>query len=300
MRSSKSRSRSKANRPRSLGNIINRVFDSSGPEGKVRGTPQQIIEKYLILARDAHLSNDRVAAENFQQHAEHYTRLLGEAQRELAAEQEERQRQNQQNHNGNGNGNGQRDRDAGGNGAAPRPEWRDRSEQPRFDAPRHDVNRDANRGAGRGDGAGFAADGDVPADLIDFSSEGPALVDTPEAGDFAFAPRAQAHPRDMGLADDQPRLMPASGADYGLPLDLPEDGPVPRNQPREASGPRPSFSSQRAKPKADAQKGEGSKAKTAKPKSDRPKQTTAKPDLAAPVDAATDPVAAPFAGDAAE
>ncbi|HBV54067.1 MAG TPA: DUF4167 domain-containing protein, partial [Rhodobacteraceae bacterium] len=51
MRSSKSRSRSKANRNnsnqgRNLGNIINRVFDSSGPEGKVRGTPQQIIDKY--------------------------------------------------------------------------------------------------------------------------------------------------------------------------------------------------------------------------------------------------------------
>ena len=79
MRSSKSRSRSKTNRPRTLGNIVNRVFDSSGPEGKVRGTPQQIIEKYLILARDAQLSNDRVAAENFLQHAEHYTRMLGEA-----------------------------------------------------------------------------------------------------------------------------------------------------------------------------------------------------------------------------
>ena len=45
MRSSKKRSRSSQNRPRTLGNIINRVFDSSGPEGKVRGTPQQIIEK---------------------------------------------------------------------------------------------------------------------------------------------------------------------------------------------------------------------------------------------------------------
>lgn len=90
MRSSKSRSRSKANRPRTLGNIINRVFDSSGPEGKVRGTPQQIIEKYQMLARDAQLSNDRVAAENFLQHAEHYTRLLAEAMREMAAEQESR------------------------------------------------------------------------------------------------------------------------------------------------------------------------------------------------------------------
>ncbi len=101
MRSSKSRSRSKQNRPRTLGNIINRVFDSSGPEGKVRGTPQQIIEKYQLLARDAQLSNDRVAAENFLQHAEHYTRLLAEAMREQAAEQEARQQAYQQNGNGN-------------------------------------------------------------------------------------------------------------------------------------------------------------------------------------------------------
>ena len=90
MRSSKPRQRSKPNRPRPIGNIVNRVFDSSGPDGKVRGTPQQIIEKYQFLARDAQLSNDRVAAENFQQHAEHYTRMLAEAQKELAAEQEAR------------------------------------------------------------------------------------------------------------------------------------------------------------------------------------------------------------------
>jgi ribosomal protein L17 len=87
MRSSKSRSRNKSNRQRSLVNIVNRVFDSSGPEGKVRGTPQQIIEKYLTLARDAQLSNDRVAEQSFLQHAEHYTRLLGEAQREQAERQ---------------------------------------------------------------------------------------------------------------------------------------------------------------------------------------------------------------------
>ncbi|MEM0937411.1 MAG: DUF4167 domain-containing protein [Pseudomonadota bacterium] len=103
MRSSKSRSRSKANRSRSMGNITNRVFDSSGPEGKVRGTPQQIIEKYAQLARDAQLGNDRVAAENFQQHAEHYTRMLGDAQREMEARREQQQNQqggqNNQNHN---------------------------------------------------------------------------------------------------------------------------------------------------------------------------------------------------------
>ncbi|THH38439.1 DUF4167 domain-containing protein [Aliishimia ponticola] len=97
MKSSRSRSRNKNrnNRP-SGGNVINRVFDSSGPEGKVRGTPQQIIDKYNQLARDAQLSNDRVATENFQQHAEHYLRLLSEAQREVDARREEQERQNRE------------------------------------------------------------------------------------------------------------------------------------------------------------------------------------------------------------
>src|SRR6056297_850148 len=92
MRSSKSRSRNKNRNSRpSGGNIINRVFDSSGPEGKVRGTPQQIIEKYNQLHRDAQLSGDRVNAENYAQHAEHYTRLLANAQKEV-----ERQRLDQE------------------------------------------------------------------------------------------------------------------------------------------------------------------------------------------------------------
>ena len=99
MRSSKSRSRSKSNRNRpqnSGGNVVNRVFDSSGPEGKVRGTPQQIIDKYNQLARDAQLGNDRVATENFQQHAEHYLRMLGEAMREMEQRREEQERQNRE------------------------------------------------------------------------------------------------------------------------------------------------------------------------------------------------------------
>ena len=95
MRSPKSRSRSKQNRNnnRSVGNVLNRVFDSSGPEGKVRGTPQQIIDKYNQLARDAQLSNDRVATENFQQHAEHYLRLLAHAQKEQDARREQHEKE---------------------------------------------------------------------------------------------------------------------------------------------------------------------------------------------------------------
>ena len=99
MRSSKSRSRGNKNRNTNRptgGNIINRVFDSSGPDGKVRGTPQQIIEKYNQLHRDAQLSNDRVNAENFAQHAEHYLRMLAEAQREVDRQREEQEEQNRQ------------------------------------------------------------------------------------------------------------------------------------------------------------------------------------------------------------
>src|SRR6266851_522820 len=55
----------------------NRAFDSNGPDGvKVRGAAQHIFEKYQQLARDAGSSGDRVLAENYLQHAEHYFRVL--------------------------------------------------------------------------------------------------------------------------------------------------------------------------------------------------------------------------------
>ena len=69
-------------RPRSRGSngkrfiSKNQSFESNGPDIKVRGTVQQVLEKYLALARDASLSGDRVAAEGYFQHAEHYFRLL--------------------------------------------------------------------------------------------------------------------------------------------------------------------------------------------------------------------------------
>ena len=80
---SRNKNRNNGRRP-NPGNVINRVFDSAGPEGKVRGTPQQIIEKYQSLAHDSQLSGDRVSAENVQQHSEHYARLLLAAQKEIA------------------------------------------------------------------------------------------------------------------------------------------------------------------------------------------------------------------------
>jgi hypothetical protein len=54
----------------------NQVFDSNGPDGRIRGNAHQVMERYLALARDASSQGDRVSAENFYQHAEHYFRLL--------------------------------------------------------------------------------------------------------------------------------------------------------------------------------------------------------------------------------
>jgi hypothetical protein len=85
--------RNKGGGRKPVGNVINRVFESAGPEGKVRGTPQQIIEKYQNLARDAQTSGERVLSESFLQHAEHYARLLNAAQEQA---EERRQQQAQQ------------------------------------------------------------------------------------------------------------------------------------------------------------------------------------------------------------
>jgi hypothetical protein len=51
-------------------------YDSSGPDIRVRGNAYQVLEKYLQLARDAGTAGDRVAAENFLQHADHYYRMV--------------------------------------------------------------------------------------------------------------------------------------------------------------------------------------------------------------------------------
>lgn len=77
-------------------NPLTRTYDSSGPDVKIRGTAQHIAEKYSTLARDSHSSGDRVMAENYLQHAEHYNRIIASAQAQM---QERFQRDDQQNYN---------------------------------------------------------------------------------------------------------------------------------------------------------------------------------------------------------
>ena len=85
----------------------NRTFDSNGPDIKIRGSAAHVYEKYLQLARDANTQGDRVMAESYLQHAEHYFRILSaaQAQQQLhAAQQAQLQGQQQPAPNGNGNG----------------------------------------------------------------------------------------------------------------------------------------------------------------------------------------------------
>lgn len=60
-------------------NIRNQQMDSNGPGSRIRGTPQQILDRYLTLARDAYTAGETVLAENLFQHAEHYARMLNAA-----------------------------------------------------------------------------------------------------------------------------------------------------------------------------------------------------------------------------
>ena len=78
--------------------------NSNGPEIKIRGSAAHVYEKYLQMARDANSAGDRVMAENYLQHAEHYFRILSAAQ--LQQQQYQNQNQGQQNYHQNGNANG--------------------------------------------------------------------------------------------------------------------------------------------------------------------------------------------------
>ncbi len=98
----------------------NRTFDSTGPEVKIRGSAAHVYEKYLQLARDANTSGDRVMAENYLQHAEHYYRILATQQQQQQQYQQQREQQypnnGAPNANGNGNGNGNGNANSNGNG----------------------------------------------------------------------------------------------------------------------------------------------------------------------------------------
>ncbi len=77
------RGRNNNNNPRKGQNPLTRLYESNGPDVKIRGTASHVAEKYIQLARDSQSSGDPVAAENYYQHAEHYFRMIAAAQEQF-------------------------------------------------------------------------------------------------------------------------------------------------------------------------------------------------------------------------
>lgn len=75
-RSNNNNNRGRSNGSNGGGNNRAKVFDSNGPEVRIRGTAHQIFEKYTTLAKDANSVGDLVLAESYLQHAEHYQRMI--------------------------------------------------------------------------------------------------------------------------------------------------------------------------------------------------------------------------------
>jgi len=107
------RGRNSSNNPRKGGGSRNQSYESNGPDVKVRGNAQQVVEKYLTLARDAMLSGDRIDAESYYQFAEHYYRIMNAN----AANEQQRQQQNPSNdQQGGDNGQNNQNADNGNRG----------------------------------------------------------------------------------------------------------------------------------------------------------------------------------------
>lgn len=85
------RNRNRGNGGRRNNHQRTQVFDSNGPDVRIRGTAHQVCEKYLALAKDASASGDWTMAENYYQHAEHYQRIINGFEDHSESEHEERE-----------------------------------------------------------------------------------------------------------------------------------------------------------------------------------------------------------------
>ncbi|MHC1547978.1 DUF4167 domain-containing protein [Phyllobacterium sp. K27] len=118
------------NNNRSKGpNPLSRNYESNGPDVKIRGNAQHVAEKYTTLARDAQSAGDRVMAENYLQHAEHYNRIIMAAQAAAPVQYQRDDRDDQEqddenNYEDDGNNTGNNEQEL-----QERPERQDRAER---------------------------------------------------------------------------------------------------------------------------------------------------------------------------
>lgn len=85
------RAKGRGNQNKKFQNPLTKIYDSTGPGVKIRGNAQHIYDKYMALARDARTSGDYISAENFIQHAEHYHRIILDANKVNDSHRNEKQ-----------------------------------------------------------------------------------------------------------------------------------------------------------------------------------------------------------------
>ena len=159
MKRSRGRNRRSGGSNQNNFNNPNRHYESVGPDVKIRGSAQQVLEKYQQYARDAQTNGDRILSEAYFQFAEHYQRIV-------AKQQEARDRQQQQ---------------RGGN--------RDERDQGRRDNARNDGDdnvNDADKDEGETSEASVERR-DAPADQDDRNDDAMRVIDEDDASDEASA-----------------------------------------------------------------------------------------------------------------
>jgi len=192
----------------------NQMFDSSGPDIRVRGNAHQVFDKYQSLAREAAAMGDRIQSEAYWQYADHYYRVIqtmggfthrnnqgwgeggedGQQNPQQDGQSNPQQQSNSTNGQGNGQGSGQGD---GGEGydqnerppQNSRPEPRaenTRAENARTENTRAENNRSEPRTAESEPGLGgvaFLQNGrNAP------SNQDPAAEDQPDVPEFRPSP----------------------------------------------------------------------------------------------------------------
>ncbi|OHV82012.1 DUF4167 domain-containing protein [Rhizobium sp. LCM 4573] len=219
------------------GNPLTRTYDSSGPDLKIRGTAQHIAEKYSALARDAQSSGDRVMAENYLQHAEHYNRIIAAAQAQMQERFQRDDRHDYNDRDGNLADQDELDTAEAEDGGSPQPVIAEaQSEQPQEQRPeqRNEPRNEQRSREGRRDQqprrerrpepapvAEAAVDGSGPQPVIEGT---PAEVAVEEEEQAEAAPRRR---RNAGNRARRPRRGEAGGEEAAAGSDEPGEAPQP-------------------------------------------------------------------------
>ncbi|MCG8593041.1 MAG: DUF4167 domain-containing protein [Kiloniellales bacterium] len=101
------RSRGRSNRKHNVP-LKHQSFESNGPDVRIRGNAHQVYEKYLAMARDAQSTGDRISAEGYYQHAEHYFRIMNDSTDPQGGQRQQQQRQRENGHDRQGQDGDQR------------------------------------------------------------------------------------------------------------------------------------------------------------------------------------------------